>query len=84
MKVPGTPDGPPLTLRGVRAVKKGDMLDLSGDPYADPNSRNRRLCDAYVEVLDVEQDGPASVKIRWAGGELRFPIEHEVLAVADD
>ena len=70
----------------VSEVKIGDMLDLAGDPIADPASSNVALEFELALVVEVERETPDCTLIGLEGlGAYGFPPGHQVwLAGHDD
>lgn len=73
----------------VHDVEPGFMLDLAGDPYADPFGDSRWMASDYAVVEAVEPEtgtwGGQGVVLFFedAGAPVRFPPGHEVRAVRD-
>lgn len=60
-------------------LRPGDMLDLEGDPYADPTGDDQMLVFEYACVESVGLDGPLGVKVETTAGDVyRFPLDHEL------
>lgn len=63
----------PLDLRA------GDMVDLEGDPYADPDHDIQSFQFLYMEVTVVEQETPECVRVNFADWDsCGFPVDHEL------
>lgn len=66
----------------AKDVKVGDLVDLEGDPYADPDSDILYFQDQYMEVGEVDQETPECVAIGFEGFDLvGFPTDHELKVV---
>lgn len=67
----------PEVTKPAREVKAGDLLNLEGDPYADPKRDNALFECEYVEVAFVEQETPECVLMGIEGFDwVGFPTEH--------
>jgi hypothetical protein len=67
----------------VKDLRLGDMLDLEGDRWADPNRSNTLFEFEYQVVWFIERETPnCTVVFLKDGGAFGFPPDHSVL-VAD-
>lgn len=58
-------------------ILAGDMIDLEGDPYADPNHDNSLLECELIEVDAVEDEGGGCIAIYFDGFDaVGFPRNH--------
>lgn len=68
----------------VEKLKVGDLIDLAGDPYADPKGNNPTFEFEYVNVGDLygesagEQETPKCYRLDYDGGSCGFPTGHRV------
>ncbi len=63
----------------AKNVKVGDLVDLEGDEYADPDYDKTWMLYLFAEVTDVEQETPECVAIGFEGFDLvGFPTDHEL------
>ncbi len=66
----------------VENLQEGDLVDLEGDPYADPNRVNVRFENEFAEVDYVEING-GTVEVHFVDDWIGFPTGHTV-EVAED
>jgi transcription elongation factor Elf1 len=66
----------------VENLQEGDLVDLEGDPYADPNRANVRFENEFAEVDYVEING-GTVEVHFVDDWIGFPTGHTV-EVAED
>ena len=68
-------------LAKIRDLKPGDMVDLEGDPFADPNHDEIQLQYEYIVVDHVREETPGCWLLE--GGNVDFlcgfPPDHEVV-----
>jgi hypothetical protein len=63
----------------VRDLKRGMMVDLQGDPFADPEQENHSYEFEYAVVEDPDPD-PDMVVVEFRDGSLvGFPPDHELV-----
>ena len=62
----------------VKDIKVGDMLDLAGDKYADPDNSNTFFEYQYAEVMDLVNETPSCICIYTEAGAFGMPPEHLV------
>lgn len=66
-------------MKAAKDVQVGDLVDLEGDRYADPDSDNVALQYLYLEVGAVEQETPECVLISFESFDaVGFPTNHEL------
>ncbi len=58
------------------AVKVGDMVDLEGDTYADPNRDSLAFECEYAIVFEVDRETADCVAIYFDGCAFGFPPDH--------
>lgn len=65
-------------------IVSGDIVDLEGDKYADPDNDNVRFQSEYMEVVYVEdQETPRCVVIGFGGFDhVGFPLYHKLKVVS--
>lgn len=62
----------------VEDLKQGDLVDLEGDVYADPENNNPMFTE-YLEVENVEIETPECVLVYFEGFDaVGFPTGHTV------
>ena len=67
----------------IKDLQIGDLVDLEGDPYADPQRDNHWFQCEYLMVNDVDHETPDCTAIWFEGWDCcGFPPSHEV-EVAD-
>ncbi|MCH7964099.1 MAG: hypothetical protein IH852_09185 [Bacteroidetes bacterium] len=58
-------------------IRKGDFLDLAGDPFVDPRCDRAEFQFEYMEVVSVEQECSGCIAIGFEGFDVvGFPPEH--------
>lgn len=63
----------------IKALKPGDMLDLAGDKFADPDHDNPYLECQYAVVAGIEFETPNCIRVDFEeGSSVGFPPEHFV------
>lgn len=72
----------------IRDLKPGDMVDLEGDPFADPGGENTTAhgfdCE-LATVMEVDHETPACTAIGFEGFDIvGFPPDHTVPVRTDD
>lgn len=70
----------------VEQVKEGDMLELQGDRYADPNGDEAILGDQFVVALhDALRETPECTTLHLGDFDLvGFPVGHLVRVMGND
>ena len=64
-------------------IVAGDMIDLEGDKYADPDRGNVSLQCQYMEAALVEQETPECTVIGFEGFDrVGFPTHHKLKVVS--
>lgn len=60
-------------------LQSGDLIDLYGDPYADPD-KDPGLCYEYetVEVLGGERETAGTYRVDHSSGSFGCPPDHQV------
>ncbi len=70
-----TPKG--MVRKAIRALKPGDLVDLCGDPFADPNRDSPVLETELVRIDEVEQETPQCFAVYFDGFPcIGFPPDH--------
>jgi hypothetical protein len=70
-------DSTPATNKPAHAIEPGDLIDLEGDPYADPHGDNPRFETEWIPVVRVERETPACVRLDLeAEDSYGFPAQH--------
>lgn len=67
-----------MRLIKVSEVKVGDMLDLEGDPHADPGRDNIMLEHELATVLEIDHEGTGCTVLYCDGISCGFPPDHMV------
>lgn len=68
----------------ISELQVGDVIDLEGDEYADPNQDVSTFQMLYVEVASVEVESPGCIAVGIEGvGTFGFPPTHTIYCVAD-
>ena len=68
-----------METRAVRDLKPGDMIDLAGDKYADPDTQSVMFECEYAVVADVTPETPECIAIDIEGVDVfGFPPDHLV------
>ncbi|KKL89018.1 hypothetical protein LCGC14_1918920 [marine sediment metagenome] len=64
-------------------ICEGDLIDLAGDPYADPDDEHANWFESeYLKVVQIIRETPKCVAIGFEGFDLvGFPVDH-ILNVA--
>lgn len=63
----------------VRHLEPGDLIDLEGDPHADPDSDNITFEFEFACVYQIEHETPGCVRVDLVeGGSFGFPHDHKV------
>lgn len=63
----------------IADVKEGDLLDLHGDQYADPEADNTLLKSELAQVVEVNHETPRCISLGIEGFDLvGFPPHHYV------
>jgi hypothetical protein len=63
----------------AKDLKAGDLVDLEGDAYADPNHDNWRYSIEHGEVETVEWETQECVAVYFTNGSVvGFPPDHEL------
>lgn len=70
----------------IRDLKPGDMVDLQGDPYADPNHEAIELEYELMSVYEVVEETPGCFLVTCNNFDFGcgFPPDHKVLVVGHD
>lgn len=72
------------TMKAVEMLVEGDLVDLAGDIYADPDN-SPELDSEYQTVGSVEQETPECVAVSFEGFDLvGFPTGHMVKVFVED
>lgn len=66
------------TAKPVLELQAGDMLDLEGDPHADPDGDDAQLAHEYATVESVEREGDTVVIVHTDVTSVAFPVGHYV------
>ena len=67
----------------VKDLKEGDLVDLEGDIYADPDHDKPLLVDTYQEVDRLEPEGEGCICVYFVDFTCAFPPEHRVRVQRD-
>jgi hypothetical protein len=67
-----------ILTKAAMDVLVGDVLDLEGDPFADPNRDNPSLQCEYQTVIEVESETPYCVRLAFDGLAVGFPYGHHL------
>lgn len=80
-----------MDYKRVQDLQEGDMVDLEGDPYADPEGEEPDCDDCasrrdsykyeFEEVMGVEQETPDCVRVDFIMDSIGFPTDHQVFVV---
>ena len=63
----------------IDQLNVGDLVDLEGDPYADPNHTNPAFPFEYAEVCEIERETPNCIAVGFEGFDVvGFPPDHTV------
>ncbi len=67
-------------LQTIKAseLKEGDMIDLEGDKFADPNNDNAALECEYCIVEGIEQETPECIVIYTQHVNVAVPTDHPI------
>lgn len=58
-------------------IRAGDLVDLRGDPFADPKHDHALFQFELAEVVEIEQETPSCVAIGFEGFDIvGFPTDH--------
>lgn len=68
----------------VADLQEGDLVDLEGDPYADPRRDHPEFEFEYQEVLTVEQETPECVAVGFDFDVIGFPTNHVLTVMERD
>lgn len=61
----------------AKDVKEGDLVDLEGDTYADPDRDHPAFESEFQTVMEVEHETPECVAIGFDGFDVvGFPVDH--------
>jgi len=72
-------------LRKVKDLVEGDLVDLEGDKYVDPeHDEFSSLFYEFATVQEVEFETPSCVVVHFDAVSCGFPPEHEVPVVVDE
>lgn len=75
----------PLQKRAVRDLMVGDMIDLAGDQYADPEGDNIAYDCEYAVVCEITRETSSCTVIHCEGGpSIGFPPEHMIPCAGHD
>lgn len=69
---------PAYVLVAIKDLRPGDMVDLEGDKYADPDGGNAMLADRLHEVDFVEVETRGCTCVDFLDYSCGFPPDHEV------
>jgi len=68
-----------MTPTQIRHIKAGDMIDLEGDIFADPDHDNASYEMEYCTVESVEQETPGCYVVHFNNNpSVGFPPDHYV------
>lgn len=70
-----------MTFLAIRAIDliEGDLVDLEGDQYADPDNDNPSYPYLLHTVSYIEQETDNCVAVTFEGGPtVGFPIDHQL------
>lgn len=70
-----------MTFLAIRAIDliEGDLVDLEGDQYADPDNDNQIYPYLLHTVSNVEQETDSCVAVTFEGGPtIGFPLNHQL------
>ena len=72
-----------ITKTRVRAknIRPGDVVDLEGDPYANPDSEDVAFRYEHALVLNVERETPECVRLDLAHESYGFPVAHRLTRI---
>ena len=57
-------------------LQRGDLLDLEGDEYADPDNSDRVFPFEKAVVMAVEQETPTCIRVDTNAGSFGVPPDH--------
>ena len=72
-----------ITKTRVRAedIRPGDVVDLEGDRYADPNGEDVSFRHEHAIVSNVERETPECVRLDLADESYGFPVTHHLTRI---
>jgi hypothetical protein len=59
-------------------LEVGDLLDLEGDPYADPRRDIKALAETLAEVMEIMRPVPQLVLVYFRRNVVGFPPGHQL------
>lgn len=66
-----------MEMRAASGIRVGDMVDLEGDTYADPQLEHGEFASELQTVATVERETPDCVAIGFEGFDVvGFPLDH--------
>jgi len=63
----------------VKNLKEGDLIDLEGDDFADPDKSDEMLTYEMSEVFEIEKETEFCTCVYFSNKTVGFPPEHKVL-----
>jgi hypothetical protein len=70
------------TPKPASELRPGDLVDLEGDPFADPDRANVSLASEFQRVATVDRETPNCVAVGFEGFDaVGFPAGHHVRVV---
>ena len=63
----------------VKNLKEGDLIDLEGDDFADPDKSDEMLTYEMLEVFEIEKETEFCTCVYFSNKTVGFPPEHKVL-----
>ena len=60
----------------ARDLKEGDLVDLEGDGFADPDKENEAFVYGFQRVEGSELETPECLRIDFEGVSVGFPPDH--------
>lgn len=66
----------------VRDVRRGQLVDLEGDEFADPQLEHRRYEWELMEVCAVERETDGCIRVDFEDDSVGFPAAHELKVLA--
>ncbi len=68
-----------MILKAIRRLKPGDLVDLCGDPFADPEKSSPLLQHELVTVDEVERETAHCFAVYFEGFPcIGFPPDHRI------
>jgi hypothetical protein len=64
------------TPEPVEQLRPGQLVDLAGDPFADPHQDHPRYEWEFMEVVEVERESPNCIRVAFEDDSIGFPPSH--------